>query len=731
VLTLFPARLQFVKYPRAAEQYLSGTLSDERLLDFSPFYFYLHVAQEALIPEEVVVYLQVAAVGAAAGVLFLILRRAFAPWIAFVGTSAFVLQRSVMVYSAVLEPEIFLIFFLLCFLFFAQRSARRNPLYAGVALAFCVSVRPSVLPLLAVAPLHYFLTDRARWRIATAGVLAPSLALMSVLALRNGAVTGSYSPLGMNPGFVFFEGNNPLSSGNSSVYPPIVGELKNEIPDHSDNPHLTYRLLAALEIGREVSTAEANSFWRRKALAYLVDHPARHLALLGAKGRATLQNYRRHDLVPAEAYDQLLRTSVPSIPFAFVVALAAVGVVASIREWRQRLLVYALLASQLLLMLVFYVSERQRIAALPAIIFFGAHGLLRVAGAAGLVRLRLLAVTLLVALVSMLPSAATREDRHLWSAHEIANRAMQLATGFGSEGKWDEARQAAAAVFAAAPWWKDYSRPGGISFGAEGMGAAALATMRADENPSRRLDRAQLLLAANRWEEAEATLEQLTQERQRFDRSYYQSSQPEYYIALGAIARGELSDAESNLLAALENAPGDPFVLAMLAAITGDASYEQTITRYFGETHTDFLVGLSLLQLGRPGAARRIERTVERLPDYWRARLYLAAAIGAEGDPRRAADFYYDATRSRTEPVMLEERIVPVFATLVERAPTDQELRLRYALVLARFGRFEEGLDVLKATEAAPTPEIERAISEIERMRTGIHRAAGVPALAK
>src|SRR5205085_10750928 len=39
-LTLFPLSLQFAKYPRAAAEYLAGTIPRARLLHFITFYFY-------------------------------------------------------------------------------------------------------------------------------------------------------------------------------------------------------------------------------------------------------------------------------------------------------------------------------------------------------------------------------------------------------------------------------------------------------------------------------------------------------------------------------------------------------------------------------------------------------------------------------------------------------------------------------------------------------------------
>src|SRR6185503_6159036 len=129
-------------------------------------------------------------------------------------------------------------------------------------------IRPNALPLMLASPLYFWLTRGAgRWLRPSAVVLAPAVLVLLALTIRNGKAAGDYTPIVMNPGFVFYEGNNPLSSGRSAIYPPSVGELKYEMGDQPDSPHLGYRLIASRASGRELRTNEANSFWRGKVVA--------------------------------------------------------------------------------------------------------------------------------------------------------------------------------------------------------------------------------------------------------------------------------------------------------------------------------------------------------------------------------------------------------------------------------------------------------------------------------
>jgi tetratricopeptide (TPR) repeat protein len=732
VLSSFPSDLQFSKYPWAAAQHLANELPPERALDLSPLYFYVHAAATALSGRPVagtgleapaVVLLQLVATAASAALLLLLLQRFFTLRVALAGTAAFVSSRGVVIYTAVLEPEAFLLLFLVAFLYFCPGSAGRHRLLAGVALALAVSVRPTALPLIAAVPLYFRVNrGRGRWLHPAATVLAPVGVVLLALSVRNGVAAGTFTPLGMNPGFVFYEGNNPLSSGRSAVYPPLVGELKQEIPDHPDNPHLTYRLIAERATGRDLTVGEANEYWRRKAVSFIADHPVRAVRRVLHKGYLVLHDFRAHDLIPAERFDRRLRQNrIPAVPFALVAAMAVGGAVLSLPRWRPLLLVYALLGGQVASMLVFYVSERQRLAALPAFVFFACAALSYVSGSPARVRQLSLAWAGVLAVALMVPNHVMREDRHLWTAYEASDRAWMRAIELRDEGRLAEAATSAAAGYAAAPWLRDYARPSGVSFSPDGFDARALGSLSpVDRDPSLRFDRAQLLLAAGRLDEAEALLTRLIADRERFDRIFVGSSEPRYYLARIELLRGQGARAAELLEEALAAAPGDPFVLAGLAALTGEARHRRQIERYFGELDAAFLIGVAQLESGRSGeAVRNLSDTMERLPELWRAKIYLAAALGADGEAVRASLLYKVATATRSDPAVLEERIVPVFASVARTTPSDPRGHFEHGLVLAQFGRFQEALAALETARALdPRPEFELAITEVERMRS-------------
>jgi tetratricopeptide (TPR) repeat protein len=720
---LFPAERQLLKYPLTARQYLAGQLPPERLLDFSPLYFYLHVLQEWLLPGrwQVVVALQIIAAAGAAWLLGLLLLRFFPVWIAVTGALAFAASRSVLVYAGVLEPEAFLILALIGFLLLAGSPRRGHRVGAGIALAVCLSIRPSALPLMAIVPIYYLVNDgRVRWASPTITVLAPALVVLLALSVRNGIATGDYSPVVMNPGFVFYDGNNPLSSGRSAIYSPVVGELQYVLSDIPDSPHLGYRLVASRASGRELSTAEANRYWRDKALAFVRDEPGRFVTLRARKAYTSFHGYRFHDLIPADRFDRRLSEhGIPSLPIAPLAALGMFGLVVSLRQWRRWLLVYALFASQLAVLMGMYVSERQRLALLPALIFFACAGLAALAGADRRKVAAGVAVCVVLTGIFSIPLIRAREDRHVWEVYELREREWTGAFVLRDAGRLEEAERAAAIAYAAAPWLVDYSRPAGLRFEG-GFDERALEVIVADDgDPSRQFDRAQLLLAAGRLDEAEDVLQDLVDRGERFDRGFLSSSEPLHYLGRVSAARGRRDEAVERMTAALAAAPGDPFTLAWLAALTGDEAYRRRIARYFSEVDAALQVGLAQLELGdADAAAASLSEAVRLLPELWRAKMYLAAALGAMGDDERAVRAYLEAAAQRSEPVMLEDEIVPIFARASPNA-TDS-LRYEYGLVLARYGRLSEALVELRAADSAGTrPEVASSIADVERLLRG------------
>ncbi len=717
----------FLKYPAAARQQIAGDLDSERLADFSPLYLALHVAAQKWLPEpeRAILWLQVLMTALSAGLLLSLLRRHFHPLLAAAGTAVFVLDRGVMVYTPVLEPEVLLLFLLLGALHGCGNSeARRFP--GGIFFALALLCRLNFLPLLLLVPL-YFRMQKPRpagWIRSSALFLMPSVLALGFLCLRNLSIQGRFTPLTMNPGTVFFEGNNPNSLGQSSIYPPLVYDLADEFPGQPDFQHSLYRLLARRDSGREMDIAGVNRFWSGKALNYIRDHPWRFLRSLGAKTNYFFHGFRRHDLAPAFWGDRKLqRARIPTVPFPLVSALAILGLFLARREWKQHLLFYGVLFTQLAVLLATYVSARQRIAVYPVFIFFACRAL-RAIASWGRRPLQALAVAGVIGL--SLPLAiendAMREETHQWRSFRLSRGLYDQAKQRRQNGSWSEAAVSAARALAAAPWLADSLRPTDLDFGPCGFAGSALAIHETLAAPdfSSRFDRGTLALAAQELNKARDVFSRLEEEGHSFKRDYDQSSQPSFYLAKIAWKNNDRPAALAHLARARKDAPGDPEVLALSFALTGRSGFSERIERYFDGPDRDFLIGRTFLEIGEAKRALPyLQRLGKLLPEYRRGRIYLAAALAGSGRHEEGAEIYFAALAKRRDPVFLQEEIVGALRGWTEARPAEARSWFFSGLALRQFGLHSQAMEAQLAARALSPghPLIEKEIRRLEEIR--------------
>lgn len=643
------------KYPLAAADWLSGALASERLLDFSPLYLGLHVAAAKLGAGETGMHaLQVAAVAFAAVCLFDLLRRVVVPAAAIGALVLFTCARSVGVHTELLEPEALLLAFVSGFLCFAHRSGPRAPLAAGVFFGLSLITRPTLLLAVPLVGVWYWLGGRrGRSLGATLAAFAlPVLLLLAPVWARNALLPGKFSLLVMNPGTVFYEGNNPCASGVSATYPPVVELLRQSLTNAPDVAHEAYRLVSRRAAGVDLPPSVVNEEWTARALAFAWDHPSHAGSLLLLKLASFWHGFELHDTTSAFFGERALAAApLPTLPHAPIAALALIGLALSLRAWRRWLLVYATLLAPLAVELITYVSARQRLAALPALIVLAAVTLDHLAR---LQRGRALWLGL-VAVLSLalnLPTELSREESHLWSAlHRSTQLARQAAT-LRQAGDLDRASELSAQSLAAAPWLREHRRQPGLSYAPEGWPCAAIPHA-TTQSAAERFDLALLLLDCGKALLADETLAKLEDEGVRFHRHNLQSSTPAYFRARAAHLLGQQQDARRHLDRALSLRPGDPWALAMRTVVDHDVAAERALVRYFGELDAAFLVGRAAFELGDPTRAVRALGWVTRhLPELRLAWQYQALALAALGKHDEAAAALARAMALATEPVL-------------------------------------------------------------------------------
>lgn len=715
---------QFHKYVLAARQAIEGALPGERLFDFSPLYLFFHILVQKFLkrPDVFLKLAQVVWASLSAPLLFLILIKFVRLPVAVIGTAALILNPTLIVLTQAYEPEALALFLLLGFFCLALRDGWPSHLLSGGFAGLAFLTRPNVLPVLLFVPVYFLVKPSRSRRKRLISVLCYSLPVLLSLFLllnRNERMTGRATLLTMNPGTVFYEGNNPLSWGTTSVYPYLVYDLARQYNQIPDVQHELYRRLARLSTGKDLTVSEVNGYWLGKAARFIRDHPRRYWRVLAHKLFHMFHSYDWHDLYNAYWNQRRLsRSVIPTIPWGIISALALLGLIAQAPRWRQSLLFYALFAGQAGVMLVFYVSARQRLAFLPALLFFACAALDFMASRKR--RWLLLAAVIPLSAVLVIPTNLMREEDHLWQGVRTSGDHLSEAYRQRKAKDYPEAEIRAALALAAAPWFLDSVRPSDLVFEPAGFAGDALAHLK-PATSSETFDQAFLLLEDGKPEKAEVAWKELLEQGRRFKRDYYQPSAPQYYLGQASIQRGDREAACRSLLEGLKSSPGDPSILAALAVLTGDARYSRTLFGYLDDISAHLYLGKAYLLTGESGqAAVHLAQVADRLPDYRPAQIYLAAAKGLAGDEEAAASLYMDVVGGQPDPVLLEKPLLRIFKARSDKSPADVRALLEYGIVLRQFGHTKEALAVLNRAGDLGSPEwadrVRREIQAVDRI---------------
>lgn len=740
----------FGKYSGAASLLAEGQLSPERRIDFSPLYLELHrwalPLEAGLGPaENFFPWLQIGllafAVAAFAGAASRHLGRRGA----YVFALLLACDRGVLTYVRMLEPEMVLLALLAAWIFFLDRDKHgpRELLLAGLAAALAVATRPTFLPVfLVVVPLfllfrHGF-RPAAAWRRASLLFLLPVVLGSLLLAWRSWLITGDLRAPAMNPGTVFFEGHQPLSSGTSARYPPAVHLALRSDPGSTepDVAHRIYRTIAREESGdAALSIRAVNDFWASRAWAFIQDQPGRALRQALRQLRYSLSSYTFHDVPQAGLLEQ--RLPAVFVPSALLAAFALFGALLELGRLRERLLFYAIFAAQLGVMTLFYVSARQRLVLLPAVVFFALLGLrhLRERGARGLLMGLLLG---LLALSLFLRDEVQNEDRFLKEQFSAALAWREELTSELTRGS-DVATLAEniCAALAQMPSRLEDLRLAGYPQDRETLEECVarrlherLDTIRDWARPTLEFDLAQVEILNGRLDAAETLLEGLFRQGLQFRREGAGPSLPQYFLARIAFLRGDPAKARSHLEEALLAAPGEPFVLADLYALTGDGAHRRQLERYYSRLDADWLCGRALVFYGKAEAIPPLAAVVQRLPKARRARLELAIALGASGRDAEALGQLLLAYQGPSEPAAQAARVLPLLERYSRQQDLDVRERLDLGTLFYQHGAYSRAAELLGPAlqELSPEkrpPHLVKLLAQLEPLPLGLAAPTG------
>ncbi len=464
-----------------------------------------------------------------------------------------------------------------------------------------------------------------------------------------------------------------------------------------DFRHEIYRFFARRITGQALSVAQVNSYWSKKAKNFILDHPFHFLKQLFAKINFVFHHSRRHDISSLYRKDQILQEQIPTVPYALISAMALIGMVLSVKAWKETLLLYTVFLAQFGIMLLTYVSDRQRVAIMAIMIFFASKvidGVLRQ-------RKYLFLAFAIVALAPFLymPNDVIRDSQYIAERSERYRILIREAFQEREKGNLPHAAKANVMAYSRAPWFPDGAQLVSLRFRPKNFREQALehTILLQERAPSALFDLAALYLENGKLSEAEEILNDLIDAGYTFNRRYAHSSQPYFYLARIYELRNDSTKAVSALKNALDKNPGDPWVLSHLAALTGEPFYKERLLRYFDDIDAEFLSGQAYLATySFKEALKSFSYVVENLPEYRNGFIYLSLALGAAGKYDQAAEYYIQALSKGSDHVFHEKETLHIFRAWAGQDPENLKAQYYLGIVLQQFGYYEEALSILK-----------------------------------
>lgn len=275
----------------------------------------------------------------------------------------------VLIIMTVYPPSLtFNIFLLLAFLalivWLADRPAVPLAVAAGFVLGFGLLTRPMFIGLLPISVVWFWLNrpDIRRRMVGLGGIIL-LVGLLTVLpwSLRNYNVLGRFVLVSTNGGFVFWNGNNPFTTGSGhEVYTDRVAdylgiERDPDLPPVKD-PWQPYPLPHAIvnEAATMDESALEDAFYEA-GFAFIRNNPEQWLTLAWSK----LVGFWFFRSNIGSTYEASW-TQYYKLAYVVVLGFAAGGALVARRQWRRYVLLYLIFVYYTLVYVTFHVQTRYR-----------------------------------------------------------------------------------------------------------------------------------------------------------------------------------------------------------------------------------------------------------------------------------------------------------------------------------------------------------------------------------
>ncbi|MBU8932430.1 MAG: glycosyltransferase family 39 protein [candidate division Zixibacteria bacterium] len=266
-------------------------------------------------------------------------------------------------------------------------------LTTGIVFGLATIARPNILIVIPVLMLWLYLArpiiPNIKLRLLRPLALAVGVGLMILpVTVRNLAVTGEPTLISTQGGVNFYIGNNPVANGLSMKMPEV--DLNESLRWSQFIP--ATMAAAQRETGRQLSEAEASSFWTNKTLQFIADNPGQFLGLTWRKTVYFICGFENSDNFDiyyergkSWLFSALMWQNGLKFPFGLLLPLVLVGIYVRRKDLSKLAPLYLFVLAYIPTIILFLVTARHRLPLIPILAIIAAAG---IAGLIDLIRKR-------------------------------------------------------------------------------------------------------------------------------------------------------------------------------------------------------------------------------------------------------------------------------------------------------------------------------------------------------
>ncbi len=241
--------------------------------------------------------------------------------------------------------------------------------YLGLLIGLTILGDGKFMFFFALIALYFIFKERSQLEsiFKRVGCLCIGVALIvGGVALRNRIVGGDWILISAQNGLSFYVGNNPQATGIFSV-PSFIR------PTH-EGQDIDQRLIAEGVLKRHLKPSEVTQFWQQRGWQFIKNSPAQYLQLLKNKLIAFFKdNENAYD--PDLLFQRNLKKFLNFNPLWMMLPLAIIGLIVSLCRKPKVFLLLFLIISQLIITLIFFLTDRHRATLIPFFILLEASSL--------------------------------------------------------------------------------------------------------------------------------------------------------------------------------------------------------------------------------------------------------------------------------------------------------------------------------------------------------------------